>query len=50
MKKLGSQQNVATNEAKRFLRKDHHDSNMVVAVRIRPMSSKEIQNRDFEVV
>jgi len=36
--------------AKQFLRKDHHDSNMVVAVRIRPLSQKEIVAKDFAVV
>ena len=37
-------------EARKFLKKEHGDSNMVVAVRIRPLSNKEITNRDIEVV
>ena len=37
-------------EAKKFLKKDHHDSNMVVAVRIRPMSTRELAARDIPVV
>ena len=46
--KHGSNANVI--DAKKFLKKDHHDSNMVVAVRIRPLSNKEILAKDFEVV
>lgn len=37
-------------EAKKFLKKDHHDSNMVVAVRVRPLSNKEIAAKDFEII
>ena len=46
--KHGSNLNVI--DAKKFLKKDHHDSNMVVAVRIRPLSNREIAAKDFEVV
>ena len=28
-------------DAKKFLKKDHHDQNMVVAIRIRPLSNNE---------
>lgn len=36
LRKAGSNANVGA--AKQFLKKDHHDSNMVVAVRLRPLS------------
>ena len=36
--------------SKQFLKKDHHDTNMVVAVRIRPLHSREIQNKDFDII
>ena len=48
LKKLQSHQGIG--EAKKFLKKDHHDSNMVVAVRVRPMSTKEVQAKDFEII
>jgi len=32
------------------LKRDHHDHNMVVAVRVRPLSSKEIQRGDFDII
>ena len=31
-------------QAKQFIEKEHHDSNMVVAVRVRPLNQKEKQN------
>jgi hypothetical protein len=37
-------------DAKKFLKKDHHDSNMVVAVRIRPMNTRETNAKDFDVL
>ena len=36
--------------AKQFLKKDHHDTNMVVAVRLRPLSSKEIYEKQFDII
>ena len=48
MKKQQSQMNVG--DAKKFLKKDHHDSNMVVAVRIRPMNTRETNAKDFDVL
>lgn len=33
---------VGNQQAKEFLKKDHHDSNMVVAVRVRPLTSREL--------
>lgn len=39
MKKAGSNSNVIA--ANKFLKKDHHDSNMVVAVRVRPLNTRE---------
>jgi kinesin family protein 18/19 len=36
---------VGSSKNNDILKKDHHDSNMVVAVRLRPMSSKELQDR-----
>ncbi len=35
---------------KNVLQKDHHDSNMVVSVRVRPLSRKEIDNKDFDIL
>jgi hypothetical protein len=37
-------------QAKQFLNKEHHDSNMVVAVRVRPLSRKEKEAQDFEIL
>ena len=33
-----------------MLHKDHHDSNMVVSVRVRPLSRKEIDSKDFDIL
>lgn len=38
------------NLIKKVLNKDHHDSNMVVAVRVRPLSRKEIDSKDFDIL
>lgn len=45
-----NQSNINVGEAKKFLKKDHHDSNMVVAVRIRPMNTRETNAKDFDVL
>ncbi len=37
-------------EAKKFLKKDHSDSNMLVAIRIRPMDAKEKANKELEII
>jgi len=37
-------------EAEQFLEKDHSDSNMVVAIRVRPLATREIGLGDFETV
>lgn len=39
---------TATN--KNILKKDHHDSNMVVSVRVRPLSKKEQDIKDFNII
>lgn len=36
--------------AKKFLSKDHSDSNMLVAIRIRPMDPKEKFNKELEII
>ena len=36
--------------AKKFLKKDHSDSNMMVAIRIRPLDNKEKSNKEFEII
>ncbi len=42
----GSQNQIVAN----ILKKDHHDSNMVVSVRVRPLSSKEIHERNVNII
>jgi hypothetical protein len=37
-------------QAKNFLQKDHGDSNMIVAVRVRPLNSKEINKEDMDII
>ena len=37
-------------DAEQFIDKDHSDSNMLVAIRLRPLASKEISNEDFEII
>ncbi|CDW74177.1 kinesin heavy chain [Stylonychia lemnae] len=37
-------------KAEKFLQKDHTDSNMLVAIRIRPLSQKEIANSDKDII
>lgn len=32
------------------MKKDQHDTNMVVSVRVRPLNKKEIDNKDFDVL
>jgi hypothetical protein len=39
-----------TNQAKEFLSKEHHDSNMVVAVRVRPLNGRERDNKDYDIL
>jgi hypothetical protein len=36
--------------AKKFLNKDHHDSNMIVAIRIRPLNQREIENHENLII
>ena len=38
------------NAAKKFLKKDHSDSNMMVAIRIRPLDQREKGLKDFEII
>jgi hypothetical protein len=37
-------------EGEKFIDEDHSDSNMVVAIRVRPISVKEVSNGDFETI
>jgi hypothetical protein len=37
-------------DAKKFLKKDHSDQNMLVAIRIRPLSQREVALGDQEIV
>lgn len=37
-------------EAEKFIDEDHSDANMVVAIRVRPISVKEISSGDFETI
>ena len=41
---------LKTNAAKKFLKADHHDHNMVVAVRLRPMTRNEVQGREVDII
>jgi hypothetical protein len=41
---------VTAIEAQEFLDKDHSDSNMVVAIRVRPLSQREISNMEFSIL
>jgi hypothetical protein len=45
----GKKKKKAAEESKRFLKKDHMDLNMVVAIRVRPMNAKELQH-DYDIV
>ena len=52
-RKLGRQVAPASqkmNAAKKFLKKDHSDSNMMVAIRIRPLDQREKGLKDFEII
>ena len=33
-----------------FIKKDHFDSNMLVAIRLRPLSPRELMYNDFEIL
>lgn len=37
-------------KAEKFLNKDHSDSNMLVAIRIRPLNSKEVANNEMDII
>jgi len=37
-------------KAEKFLKEDHTDSNMLVAIRIRPLSQKEVVNQDKDII
>lgn len=39
-----------TKKAEKFLQKDYSDSNMLVAVRIRPLSQREIGLNDKDII
>lgn len=41
---------VKQQAAKKILKKDHSDSNMMVAIRIRPLDNKEKANKEFEII
>jgi hypothetical protein len=36
--------------AKKFLKKDHTDQNMLVAIRIRPLNGQEISRNEQEII
>ena len=37
-------------KAEKFISKDHGDSNMLVAIRIRPLSIREMSMQDYDIV
>lgn len=37
-------------DAKKFLKKDHSDHNMVVAIRIRPLNTQEVLRGEQEII
>ena len=37
-------------DARKFLKKDHTDENMLVAIRIRPLNQREVDNNDKEII
>lgn len=37
-------------DPEQFLNNDHSDSNMVVAIRVRPLSPKEISNMEYSIL
>jgi len=41
---------VPKKKAEKFLKEDHTDSNMLVAIRIRPLNQKEIQNNEIDII
>ena len=41
---------VGKKKAEKFLKEDHSDTNMLVAIRIRPLNQKEIQNNETDII
>ena len=37
-------------KAEKFLKEDHSDTNMLVAIRIRPLNQKEISNNEMDII
>ena len=37
-------------KAKKFLKRNHSDANMLVAIRIRPMAVKEVAAKDLDII
>jgi hypothetical protein len=37
-------------KAEKFLKDDHSDSNMLVAIRIRPLNQKEVSNNEMDII
>jgi hypothetical protein len=50
--KLAEEENkkLIAADPEQFLNKDHSDSNMVVAIRVRPLSQKEISNMEYSIL
>lgn len=42
--------NKKNKEAKEFLDKDHSDKNMLVTIRVRPLSEQEVANKIMSIV
>ena len=50
VKKQGKVPGQGKKQAKQFLKKDHHDENMLVAIRIRPLNNAENAKGESEII
>jgi hypothetical protein len=37
-------------KAEKFIKEDHSDTNMLVAIRIRPLNQKEVSNNEMDII
>ena len=50
MVNLFSEKKPLKKKAEKFIKEDHTDSNMLVAIRIRPLAQREVQVNDLDII
>jgi hypothetical protein len=46
----GLKKQITKKKAEKFIKEDHSDTNMLVAIRIRPLNQKEVGNNEMDII